>query len=139
MPSEGVRQPVTNSPTAHTPKKKAEYEQSDFSEQPESVLQINAIGHPRLDTPADVLKLQRTIGNQAVMRYLAQQPNRPVSVIQRHPSHAPEEELERSIQRHPSHAPEEELERNIQRHPGHAPEEELTSLDQMAAAKWSAC
>src|SRR3954447_7431223 len=109
MPDKGVRRSVTKPAAARTPEQngplQSEYEQPDFSEQPENALPINAIKQPRLDTPADVLRLQRMIGNKAVMRYLAQKPNWHASVIQRHPSHAPEKELERSIiQRHPSHA-----------------------------------
>jgi hypothetical protein len=47
--------------------------------------------------------------------------------IQRHPSHAEEEEVQaQRIQRHPSHAEEEEVQaQRIQRHPGHGHEEEV--------------
>ena len=47
--------------------------------------------------------------------------------VQRHPSHAEEEEVQtQRIQRHPSHAEEEEVQaQRIQRHPGHGHEEEV--------------
>ena len=51
-------------------------------------------------TAAALLQLQRTAGNQAVNR-----------LLQRHPSHAPNEEVQakRLLQRHPSHADNEEV------------------------------
>jgi hypothetical protein len=75
--------------------------------------QFNGRKQPNLATPADVLKLQRSIGNQAVLR-LIKQKNASTRQIQRHPSHSEEEQVERQIQRHPSHAEEEEVERKIE-------------------------
>ena len=60
------------------------------------------------------------------------------SVVQRHPSHADEEEVQRKvIQRHPSHADEEEVQRQtiVQRHPGHSHhDEEIIQRDEDSTA-----
>jgi hypothetical protein len=78
---------------------------------------------PALNNTADVLKLQRTVGNQAVLRLLAQR-NSAKGQIQSHPSHAQEESVERQSQRHSGHVGE-EVARMVQRHPSHAEEEEV--------------
>lgn len=81
--------------------------------QPSTVLLLKrAIEAPAQLKPTDILHLQRTVGNQAVQRMLADAGVQ----VQRHPSHAEEEEVQGKFldggpvaQRHPSHAEEEEV------------------------------
>lgn len=115
--------------------------ETDFLD--ESLVQ-RSLRAPQSLAPGDIQRLQRTLGNQAVQRMLADAGHAPTHEvqrkplsprIQRHPGHGEEEQVRRKtltpqIQRHPQHAEEEEVQRTslsprIQRHPGHGEEEEV--------------
>ncbi|MEX1020869.1 MAG: hypothetical protein WDZ49_14500 [Litorilinea sp.] len=126
----------------------------DYTALDQSIVQ-RSLHAPETLTPGDVQRLQRHLGNQTVQRLLKPEPTTSLSSIspkvQRHPSHAEEEEVQRKtwgageqsphatghatgrIQRHPGHAGGHEGEvearrtllHSVQRHPSHAEEEEV--------------
>ena len=126
-----------SSESAHQQTNASESQQSQAKENNgiDNALDVGSIiKQPTTNLSTDqILHLQRTIGNLATVKLLNQN-------IQRHPSHAEEEQVQTkryaiSIQRHPGHAEEQiQTQRStLQRHPSHAEEEQVqTKRDPMS-------